>query len=175
MNLTCASAITPLTNKVATVKAAITALTASGDTYIPSGLAWGFNMLSSPQPLTDAAAYDTTGQNRKPRKAMVLMTDGANSKLMNPSNGRHDVAPAPNPDSPATQANNYTSELCKNIKSNNIELFTVAFNVTDSNIKSILKSCASDADHYFDATNTAGLMNAFQKIADALTNLYISR
>lgn len=175
MNLTCASAITPLTNKVATVKAAITALTASGDTYIPSGLAWGFNMLSSPQPLTEAAAYDATGQNLKPRKAMVLMTDGANSKLMNASNGRHDVTPAPNPGSPATQANNYTSELCNNIKSNNIEIFTVAFNVTDNNIKSILKSCASDADHYFDATDTAGLMKSFQEIADALTNLYIAR
>ena len=175
LNLTCASAITPLTNKVSTVKAAITALTASGDTYIPSGLAWGFNMLSSPQPLTDAAAYDTTGQNRKPRKAMVLMTDGANSKLMNASNGRHDVAPTPNPNSAATKTNTHTSELCENIKAKNIEVFTVAFNVTDSNIKSILKSCATDADHYFDATDTAGLLNAFQKIADALTNLYIYR
>jgi Flp pilus assembly protein TadG len=175
LNLTCATTITPLTSTVSTVKAAITALTATGDTYIPSGLAWGFNMLSSAQPLTDAAAYDATGQNRKPRKAMVLMTDGANSMLMNAGTGRHDVAPTPNPDSPATQANTYTSELCANIKAKNIELFTVAFNVTDEGIKSILKSCATDESHYFDATDTAGLLVAFQNIADALTSLYIAR
>jgi len=175
MNLTCASPITPLTSSASTAKSAIAALTATGDTYIPSGLAWGFNMLSSPQPLTDAATYDPSGLNRKPRKAMVLMTDGANSKLMNAGNGRHDVNPTPNPDSPATQANTYTAELCSNLKANNIELFTVAFNVTDNNIKSILKGCASDDSHYFDATDTAALLSAFQNIADALRNLYIAR
>lgn len=175
MNLTCATPLTPLTSTVSTVKAAITALSATGDTYIPSGLAWGFNMLSSAQPLTDAAAYDATGLNRKPRKAMVLMTDGANSKLMNASNGRHDVSPSPNPDSPATGANNYTAELCTNIKAKNIEVFTVAFNVTDTGIKNILKTCASDDSHYFDATDTTKLLEAFQNIADALRNLYISK
>ncbi|ALL11999.1 TadE/TadG family type IV pilus assembly protein [Caulobacter henricii] len=175
MNLTCATPLTPLTSTVSTVKAAITALSATGDTYIPSGLAWGFNMLSSAQPLTDAAAYDATGLNRKPRKAMVLMTDGANSKLMNASNGRHDVSPSPNPDSPATGANTYTAELCTNIKAKNIEVFTVAFNVTDTGIKNILKACASDDSHYFDATDTTKLLEAFQNIADALRNLYISK
>ena len=175
MNQTCATTITPLTSTVATTKAAITALTATGDTYIPSGLAWGFNMLSSAQPLTDAAIYDPSGLNRKPRKAMVLMTDGANSKLMNASNGRHDVNPTPTLDSPATQANTYTAELCANIKAKNIEVFAVAFNVTDTKIKTILKGCASDDSHYFDATDTAGLLSAFQNIADALRNLYIAR
>jgi Flp pilus assembly protein TadG len=175
MNLTCATPLTPLVSTVSTVKAAITALTATGDTYIPSGLAWGFNMLSSAQPLTDAAAYDATGLNRKPRKAMVLMTDGANSKLMNAGNGRHDVAPSPNPDSPATGANTYTAELCTNIKAKNIEVFTVAFNVTDAGIKTILKSCATDSSHYFDATDTVKLMEAFQSIADALRNIYIAK
>lgn len=175
LNLTCASPITPLTSSASTVKAAITALVATGDTYIPSGLAWGFNMLSSPQPLTDAATYDPSGLNRKPRKAMVLMTDGANSKLMNAGNGRHDVSPTPTPDSPATQANTYTAELCSNIKAKNIEVFTVAFNVTDTNIKKILKGCATDDSHYFDATDTAALLLAFQNIADALRNLYIAR
>ena len=175
MNLTCATTLTPLTGTVSTVKAAITALTATGDTYIPSGLAWGFNMLSSAQPLTDAAAYDPSGLNRKPRKALVLMTDGANSKLMNASNGRHDVSPSPKPDSPATGANTYTAELCANIKAKNIEVFAVALNVTDTGIKSILKTCATDDSHYFDATDTAKLLEAFQNIADALSNLYIAK
>ncbi|WP_419253756.1 hypothetical protein ACN2C6_00070 [Caulobacter sp. ErkDOM-YI] len=175
MNLTCATPFTRLTSTVSTVKAAITALTATGDTYIPSGLAWGFNMLSAAQPLTDAAAYDSTGLNRKPRKAMVLMTDGANSKLMNAGNGRHDVSPSPNPSSPATQANTYTAELCANIKAQKIEVFTVAFNVTDTGIKNILKTCATDESHYFDATDTANLLKAFQDIADALRSLYIAK
>lgn len=175
LNLTCSATITPLTSTAATVKSAINALSASGDTYIPAGLAWGFNMLSSAQPLTDAAAYDPSGKNRNPRKAMVLMTDGANSKLMRASNGAHDVSPTPYPDSPAVQANTYTAELCTNIKAKNIEVFTVAFNVTDPTIKSILSTCATDSSHYFDATDTGKLLTAFQNIGDSLRSLYIAR
>ena len=103
------------------------------------------------------------------------MTDGANSKLMRASNGAHDVSPTPYPDSPAVQANTYTAELCTNIKAKNIEVFTVAFNVTDPTIKSILSTCATDSSHYFDATDTGKLLTAFQNIGDSLRSLYIAR
>lgn len=170
-NATCAKEITPLTTTMSTVKSAITALTAAGNTYIPAGLAWGFNMLSSPVPMTEAEAYDATGKNLMPRKALVLMTDGQNSMKMN-ANGTHSSLSG---GTAPTQADGYTAELCTNIKAKKIEVFTVAFQVTDPATKQMLQTCATDASHYFDASDSAALSKAFKDIADALRNVYIAK
>jgi Mg-chelatase subunit ChlD len=171
LNMTCGSVMTPLTSNMTTVKNAINALSASGETYIPSGLAWGFNALSSPIPLTEAAPYGANGENSNPRKALVLMTDGRNTQRMNHGNGRHDVNAASN----ATEPNNYTKELCTNIKAKNIDVYTVAFEVTDTAIKKILEDCASSPAHYFDASNPAQLTKAFAEISFSLRSLFIAR
>jgi len=171
LDLTCGSELTPLTSNMTTVKAAIKALTASGETYIPSGLAWGFNMISNPIPFTEAAPYGAGGVNSKPRKAIVLMTDGQNTKQMNKSNGKHDVTPS----GVATESNTYTKELCKNIKAAKIDVYTVAFQVTDETIKTILKDCASGPSSYFDAADAAALNAAFSEISLSLRSLYIAQ
>jgi len=167
LNLTCGSEMTVLTDKRQKALSAIAALSASGQTYIPSGLAWGFNALSPQAPLEESAAYDKAGPNRKPRKVLVLMTDGANTKTMQ-SNGRHDGGQG-------AQANSYTAELCNNIKAEAIEIFTVAFEITDATVQGLMKTCASDAANYFDATNSAALDSAFQTIAAAIRDLRIAR
>lgn len=173
LDVACGAEITPLTSSASKVTSAVNALKASGNTYIPAGLAWGFNMLSSPVPLTDAAPYDSSGANLKPRKAMILMTDGANTlALRPPSNGQH---LDPNATYTIAQTNGFTAELCRNIKAKKIEVFTVAFEVTDPSIKAILQACATDANHYYDAADAGKLDTAFQNIADALRHIYISR
>jgi len=98
---------------------------------------------------------------------LVLMTDGANTKTMQ-SNGRHDGGAG-------AQANSYTAELCNNIKAEYIEIFTVAFEITDVTVQALMRSCASDAANYFDATNSAALDSAFQTIAAAIRDLRIAR
>ncbi|MFN3857003.1 MAG: vWA domain-containing protein [Caulobacter sp.] len=169
LDLTCGSELTPLTRNFGQIRSGISSLKANGLTYIPAGLAWGFNLLSPAQPFTEGAAYDPS--NRKPRKALVLMTDGENTRLMNPANGRHDKAP----NGVATQANDYTAELCRNIKAQNIEIYTVAFQVTDAKIKSILKGCASSEANYYDASSAGDLVTAFEQIALSMRSLYISK
>jgi len=173
LDLTCASELLPLTNNFATVKTKISSLTAAGDTYIPAGLAWGLNVISNPVPFTEGEVYDASGRNLEPRKAIVLMTDGANSKLMNAGNGRHDGNPAAG--QPAVQANTYTAELCTNIKAQKIEVFTVAFQVPDAAAKTMLQTCATDAQHYFDATDAAALDASFAAIAQAMRAIYIAK
>lgn len=171
LDLTCGSLITPLTTNMTTVRNAIKALTATGETYIPSGLAWGFNIISSPIPFTEAAPYGAGGVNSNPRKAIVLMTDGQNTKLMTKSNGRHDT----NPSGVASEANTYTKELCKNIKAQNVDIYTVAFQVTDDTIKSILKECATGPSYYFDASDSTALNKAFAEISLSLRSLFIAQ
>lgn len=174
MNVTCSQQITPLTATPATVTTAIGKLTASGNTYIPAGLAWGFNMLSSPIPLTEAAAYDTKGPNRKPRKVMVLMTDGANTLLMRPATGAHDVTPAAG--QRATQADTWMLELCANIRAQKIEVFTVAFDIgADAVSRDLVRQCATDNAHFYDAADQAALVAAFESIAASLQNLRLTK
>lgn len=174
LDLSCSKQVTPLTYNLTTLKNAIAALTAVDNTYIPAGLAWGLNTLSPQTPVSDAAAYDTTGPNRKPRKVLLLMTDGANTKLLNTTNGKHDKTPANG--ARAVQADTYTTELCNNIKAQKIEVYTVAFDIgSDTVARDLVRNCATDAAHFYDAANSADLVAAFDAIAASLQALHISK
>jgi hypothetical protein len=173
MNTTCSQQVTPLSTSTSTLTGALNALTASGNTYIPAGLAWGFNMLSPQQPITDAAAYDTKGPNQKPRKVLLLMTDGANTKLMTASTGDHNGNPASG--ARAVQADTFTKELCANIKAQKIEVYAVAFDIgSDTVARDLVKQCATDANHFYDAADSTELVAAFEAIAASLQALHIS-
>jgi len=177
MNQTCAKEFTPLTNDVTKINAAIKALSATGDTYMPAGLAWGFNLLSHAQPMTEGAAYDETHANRYPRKIMVLMTDGLNSLLLNETTGKHDKTPATNSDGirgEATQSNLDTLALCTNIKAEHIELFTVAYGADATGAATMLRECATDNQHFYLADDSAALLAAFSDIIEKVQQVRIA-
>ena len=50
-------------------------------------------------------------------------------------------------------SNSLTTELCKNVKKEGILVFTIAFEVSDSTIKSLLEDCASRPTDFYDATS----------------------
>jgi hypothetical protein len=72
-------------------------------------------------------------------------------------------------------ANDLTRELCSNIKAEKITVYTVAFEVTDTTIKDILRDCATNPSLYFDAKNSKTLTAAFASIAASLRNISLSR
>ncbi|WP_460449594.1 TadE/TadG family type IV pilus assembly protein [Alsobacter sp. SYSU BS001988] len=166
MNITCGAPLVPLTKSYSSVKSAINAMTASGETYAPAGLVWGLNMLSSDQPLGEALPYDASGANKKPRKVLVFMTDGVNT--------RSPTYPTHNGGSRAL-ADQYSGTLCQTIKSQHIEIFSIALMVDDAQAKDMLQQCASGADHYFDASDSAALKSAFSQIASSLQQTYLGR
>ena len=53
--MSCPSQIQPLSNSASQVKDSIDAMVAHGETYIPSGLVWGWRMLSNRSPFTESA------------------------------------------------------------------------------------------------------------------------
>jgi Mg-chelatase subunit ChlD len=166
MNVSCPTEVTPLTDQRDTVKNAISAMSTTGNTYIPAGLMWGWATLSKNAPY-DQAEDAINGQ--KVRKIMVLMTDGFNTLSPTvPHNGSHFG-------SDTAQSNTYTQELCSNIKAQKVTIYTVAFDVTDANIKSILESCASSPGNYFDASNASELQEAFEKIAADFSPLRLTQ
>lgn len=171
-----------LTRDTASVKTAIDAMTAVGETNIPQGLVWGWHTLSPNAPLADGAAYDT--QNL--RKVVVLMTDGQNTfTALNNSYGSwyHGFGlafqgmlsglGATSSDSQRTAAMDARlSQLCSNIKAQKIVIYTVLVDTSTSN--SLLQSCASSPDKFFNVSSS-GLNAAFNAIADSIQNLRISQ
>lgn len=145
----CAAPLQRLTNSVPTLTAQIDALTASSETYIAPGLLWGWRILSPRAPFADGAPYSAA------RKVLILMTDGANTRSPNyPDHWGGDVA----------TANSLTSQTCAQIKANGIRVYTIAFGVTDTGIKSILQNCASTGGDYYDSATISDMQAAFASI-----------
>ena len=160
-NVSCPVEIQPLTADLTAIKSTISSLSASGNTYIPSGLVWGWRTLDVKMPLTEAAG--TASKN--PKKVMILMTDGANtlSKVGTLHSG-----------SDAADANDITKKMCNEIKADKIDIYTIAYEVTDFDVKSVLRNCATSPSNYFDASNAAALKEAFKKIGAMLIKVRLS-
>ena len=163
LNAWCPSRLARLTHSKRDILDQITSMTATGETYIPSGLIWGWRTLSPDAPFADAGP--STGADR-PRKILVLMTDGANTKSANyPDHEGGDAA----------AANAITAELCTNIKGAGIEIFTVAFNVVDVATRDMLQACATSEPHYYNASGVTGLEAAFAQIGQSITAVRLAR
>jgi hypothetical protein len=102
------------------------------------------------------------------RKFLVLMTDGANTRSKTASQPEHNGT-----DKAAADA--LTAELCQNIKSANIKIFTIAFEVTDTATQTLLSNCSSGPPFYFTADNGAELTAAFEQIAQSVVAMRVSR
>ncbi len=140
-------------------------------TYIPVGLIWGQNMLSPDAPLEDAEPYDK--RNIAPRKIMVLMTDGVNTMRFK-SNGTHEDIPEKTKAADFAKVNQETLEICKYSKSKNIEIFTVAFMVSDTAANKVLQTCATDNAKFFDASDSNKLIDAFDGIATQISQVRLA-
>ncbi len=159
-NTNCGTAIVPLSKNYASLKTTINNLNPSGETYGPAGLIWGWNVLSPGAPFTQAKAYDP--DKRKPRKVMVFMTDGVNTRSMNsPTATTHTGSNRADADAAATR-------LCSNIKEAGIETFVIALMVDDLATQNMLRTCSSSSKHYFNASDTQLLKDAFEQIARSL-------
>lgn len=183
----CLTEIIPLTSSKDTILNGITGMVTSRSgytpqTYIPGGLMWGINVLSNTAPYSEGLAYDPA--NTKPRKVIVLMTDGLNTRRVNVTgtlnldylNGGALLGDTNSAnDKQRTATNDDTTTLCTYAKANNIEIFSVAFMVEDGPAKAMLEGCATDPSHYYDATDSAKLLAAFSGIAQSLSQVRLAR
>lgn len=137
-------------------------------TYIPAGVVWGINVLSPTAPFTEADAYDAS--KLRPRKALVLMTDGDNTLQFRASDGQHVAFSSTEParTTQKAKADADTLTLCNYAKMQGIEVFTVGFGALLPTSDALLKGCASDEEHYFSAADADELKAAFEQIGKAL-------
>lgn len=170
----CASLFLPLSSSKSTVKTRINNLsTVNQKTFIPMGLVWGWNMLTADAPLTQARTKtDMTAVGGS--FALVLVSDGASTVYPHPT------IPGSYLDytSGTTVANGQdpitlTQNLCNNIKSDRIVVFTVRVKVTDPATNNLLINCATQPANSYDVQNTVDLNNAFSDIGAQLQELRV--
>ena len=161
----CPDEVLPLTDDKASILSAIDGMDGNGWTYIPSGIVWGWRTLSSGIPfqegMTLAELNDKGGI-----KALVVMTDGKNTRAPDypTHNSKSEVL-----------ADQLTKELCDGVKSDKINVYTIAFDVTDPYIRQILQDCASSPSYYFTPDNGSELNSAFEAIAISLRSISLSQ
>ena len=165
LNEWCPAEVLPMTDSKSAVKNKISSLFVQGDTYIPAGLTWGLRLISSDDPFAEGTTYEAL-EAEAGVKAVILMTDGANTR---------------SPDYPGhwgdnvSLANDLTLEICDEIKSRKVFIHTIAFEVTSNAIQNLLRDCASDPSNFYDAGDAAELADAFNSIGDDLKRLALTK
>ena len=179
---TCGPVMTELTDNKTAVLNAITALFVppGAETYLPSGLIWGWNMLTDEEPLTKARTKDFMRENGG-RRAMILMTDGINTRTPEDRLGHRVIPPSQSAayrnwgPEPISYTQHLTAELCRKIKEDGIELYTVAFTVDDPASDRLLAECATDPGKFYKALTSGELNAAFEEIGDSLKRVRLAR
>lgn len=163
LDVSCPSPLARLTTDDSSIKSQIDNMVATGETYISSGLMWGWRVLNPATPFADGVAYNSTP---KTKKIMILMTDGFNTRSQSSTN--HDG-------SDSTAADQALGQLCAAVKAPGVELYTIDFEVNNTASKALLQGCASGFDHYYDAKDAAALTDAFNNIASSVIKLALSK
>ena len=147
------AAILPLTNDWGALHTKIDQMHASGNTDLPIGLVWGWDMLTPNVPLSAAAppAADLV-------KVMVFLTDGLNTQ------NRWTTEPA--------IIDARTQVICDNIKAGGVKIYTIR--VVDGNA-ALLQSCASSPSMFYDVQQSSQMAQVFAEIAKDFNHLRIAR
>ncbi len=173
MNAYCPGELVGLIKEKASIKSGIDAMVASGETYIPTGIVWGWRTLSNRAPFSQSAEDPQTASGNV-RKFLVLMTDGENRRAPRYPEGDHEASGI----AAEVQANQLTKDVCDNIKADTqskIEIFTIAFEVTSEPIKDILRYCATPGGAFFDAVDYSKLITAFGDIGMSIATARVTK
>lgn len=166
MNRSCGQTVLPLTDNLALAKRKVDSLTGSGQTYMPSGLIWGWRTLNPQTPYTEASKG-----SKNAIRALVLMTDGQNTVYQ-----RDEYHKTTSNAARLLETETRTLALCDGIKRDGITVYTVAYNLPGgaASAKTTLKTCASDGAKFYDAKNASQLKKAFEDIGSDFKQIRIS-
>ncbi|MEQ1549002.1 MAG: TadE/TadG family type IV pilus assembly protein [Chakrabartia sp.] len=171
--------------KAADFKTYINSLSPTGFTYHDIGLIWGARLMSSTGIFASENATSSTGGAIE--RHMVFMTDGITdnrndnysaygAQWWDRRQTKTSAAPTFGQTSLITDVVNARAiALCNAIKNKNINLWVVYYGTT-SDVPTLtrLSNCATDASHFFNATNTPALIANFRQIADAISQLRLT-
>ncbi len=168
----------------ATFDTYVDSLFAQGNTYHDIGILWGARLMSPTGIFASENA--TTQAGGQIQRHMIFMTDG-DTNTSPQDYAAYGVSwfdRRETPSSSAPQASDLNDQvnarfaaLCTATKNKGITLWVISFGGAGigSDTKARLQACATDANHYFDATSSASLNSAFQLIAAQITQLRLTK
>lgn len=163
---------------------------AQGNTDIPAGLAWGWNVVSPVGPFGDGKPY----KDGEWTKIVVLMTDGNNEN--NAGNAEDEsfysgvgymwqgrMGETSGSKSKRTELRDQRlAAMCSNLKAagktkaedpDNVVVYTIRVEVKNGS-SDVLKNCASDESKFFDVQNVNKLVSVFNEIGGSIQKLRIA-
>jgi Flp pilus assembly protein TadG len=158
--------VLPLTNDQTTLLNKISGLQTGGNTYGNIGMAWGWKVLSPDAPFQEGVAYS----DQRWSKTVIMMTDGDNTV------DNYYSAFGSNSSLTVAQLNSKFATICTNMKAQGIRIYTITFQsgINDST-RAFYRDCATAPNMYYNAPTDQNLIDAFQTIADQLSQLHITR
>jgi Flp pilus assembly protein TadG len=167
------------------LSAYVNALTTDGNTYHDVGMYWGLALISPQAPFENPSTYladGFTGEARGVNRYIVFMTDGQIQPTENYTAWGREKYPSDADNHTITSSGNLVDShrrrfrlICEEAKRTGVEVFTVAYSSgVGASDEDSLKKCASSDEHYF-KVSTGGLESAFQKIAQSIGYLRISK
>lgn len=171
LNMQCGDSILPMTTNFNSVKSKINGLSVHGETYSPAGLIWGHRLVAPEEPF---AFNRTTANGEPPRRVVIFMTDGFNTRSLSAY-----VSPNGSPPNLTGRANHegvdrddadrLSQDICDGMKRDpTIEIYSISFRVQDNSAKRLIENCAWDRSMYYDASDSRRLTDAFEDIALSL-------
>ena len=182
-NYACPTPIVPLTSDFTKLKNEIGKMIhwyGSG-TNVSEGLAWAQRVLSPGEPYTEGAPFKSVNNS----KFVVVFTDGENnvfgasSQGINKSDygsysfvdqGRIDT----NRGRALTKVNEWTLSVCEDLKSKEVEIFTVLLGADTQANRTLYTKCATTPEHYYPTSDVSQLDAVFKKIAARIAKLYVT-
>jgi Flp pilus assembly protein TadG len=142
--------IVPLTSDLSGLKAKLDKMLPVGNTNIPLGVQFGWNLLDPASPFTEGAPYaDTTY-----KKFMIILTDGVQTSKQWAADGTRSVQ----------AGNDNLVAVCGAARQKKITIFAIAYDITDPAVTNLLKQCAPG--NYFEASTNG---SEIDQVFDAIT------
>lgn len=165
------STVLPLTNDKDALDSKISGLAANGWTAGQIGTAWAWYTISPNWADVWPMGSEPASYSDNVMKVAVLMTDGEYNTDYRQGVQTRTVGGAPDNGSSDTQAR----QMCDAMKAEGVTVYTVGFQLTDSNAVETLSLCASGDSYAFLADNGSELRQAFRDIAFRLADLRLTR
>lgn len=168
--------LVPLTADTAALKNVIKTFVASGGTAGHIGVQWAWYMLSENWgSVMKASERPAKMDPKRVAKFAILMTDGEFNLSYFDASTVNQVYNDAGKEPTRTAA----KKLCAAMRDKGIEIFTIGFDLNETNAKATLQDCASpdtsSIKHFYQAANGAELDTAFQTIARNIERLALSK
>ena len=148
-------AVRNLTNDFDSVKDALSDMRPTGLTNIALASEMGFHLLAPNRPFETARDFSDEDN----MKIMILLTDGMQTvSAMGPGGAVSTLA-----------ADESTAEVCTNAKAEGIRIFTIAYDIDEERVRTLLSGCASSATSYFEPAGVASIDDVFDEIFSMIT------